>query len=174
MNWIILILLLVLVWVVVTFNRLVVLRNRTRNQWAQVESELKRRFDLISRLVTVMQGHQIYEANTLTAVVEERRLAHEGGDVGEVNRTESTLRETVKTIFGLVENYPVLKTNRLALNLQKELIDTEDRIRFARQFYNDTVMKYNNWRQMFPASLVAERMGFEEGIYFDDGNNEKE
>ncbi|MBU1920793.1 LemA family protein, partial [bacterium] len=78
MNWIILILLLVLVWVVVTFNRMVVLRNRTHNQWAQVESELKRRFDLISRLVTVMQGHQIYEANTLTAVVEERRLAHEG------------------------------------------------------------------------------------------------
>ena len=114
-----------------------------------------------------MQGHQIYESKTLEEVVRARKIA-EKGNVGEVNRSESAMRETVKTMFGLVEDYPVLKTNRLALKLQRELTDTENRIRFARQFYNDTVMKYNNWRQMFPTSLISSKLGFDRGVYFDD------
>lgn len=168
------ILLLAVLYVIKAFNDLVKLRNRVKNQWAQVDVQLKRRFDLIPNLVETVKGSASHERATLEAVVQARN-AVAGADGREKKmEAEGNLRGALGRLLALAESYPDLKANQNFLELQRQLQETESKIAYARQFYNDTVMKYQDKRQMFPASLVAGMFGFREEKYFEAGENERE
>ncbi|RPH95213.1 LemA family protein [candidate division KSB1 bacterium] len=151
--------------IIFCFNRLIVLRNRCRNSRFQVDSELKRRHDLLPRLVDAVRAYQDYEQDVLKRATDMRTEALQAGDAAARDRAELRLDGVVKDLFVLIENYPQLKASQSVLALQASLSETEDRIRFARQFLNDTVMKYNNLRQSFPAVLIAQLFGFDAEPY---------
>lgn len=168
------ILLLAVLYVIKAFNDLVKLRNRVKNQWAQVDVQLKRRFDLIPNLVETVKGSAAHEKGTLEAVIQARN-AVAGADGREKKmEAEGNLHGALGRLLALAESYPDLKANQNFLELQRQLQETESKIAYARQFYNDTVMKYQDKRQMFPASLVAGMFGFREEKYFEAGENERE
>ena len=146
----------VVLWLVVTFNGLVRLRNQVKNAWAQIDVQLKRRHDLIPNLVETAKGYMGHERETLEAVVKARNLATQaGGEAGRASKAEQGLSGALGQFFLVVERYPDLKANENFLALQEELSSTENRIGFARQFYNDQVMQYNIRIQVFPANMVA-------------------
>ena len=142
------------------YNRLVVLKNRVKNQEAQVDVQLKRRMDLIPNLIEVTKGYAAYEQDTLQKIVELRGKVMRGTDAGEALAAEETLNQTVKQILAIGEQYPELKANQNFLQLSGELSETEDKISKARQFYNDTATKYNTEIMKFPTSIVAGVLGF--------------
>ena len=145
----------VILWVVGTYNGLVRVRNAVKNAWAQIDVQLKRRHDLIPNLVETAKGYMRHERETLEAVTKARNLAAQAAGAGEASRAEQGLSSALGQFFLVVERYPDLKANQNFLALQEELASTENRIGFARQFYNDQVMQYNNRIQVFPASLIA-------------------
>ncbi len=138
-----------------TYNGLVRLRNQVRNAWAQIDVQLKRRYDLIPNLMETVKGYMKHERETLEAVVKARNLATQAGSPGEASSAEQGLSGALGQFFLVVERYPDLKANQNFLALQEELTSTENRVGFARQFYNDQVMEYNIRIQIFPAKLVA-------------------
>jgi LemA protein len=147
----------VVLWLVSTYNGLVRLRNQVQNAWAQIDVQLKRRHDLIPNLVETAKGYVQHERGTLEAVTEARSRAmsaRESGP-GEASKAEQGLTNALGQFFMVVERYPDLKANQNFLALQEELSSTENRISFARQFYNDSVMNYNVCVQSFPANTVA-------------------
>lgn len=157
-------------YVVWTYNRLVRARNRIDNSYSQIDVQLRRRYDLIPNLVETVKGYAAHERETLEAVTAARTAAmttHDQGTPAEQARAENALSATLKSLFALAEQYPDLKANQNFLNLQEELTSTEDRIAYARQFYNDAVLKYNNGIQVFPGNLVAGMFGFREREYFE-------
>jgi LemA protein len=166
---IVLIVLLVLIgiYLVVLYNGLVSLRNRIENAWAQIDVQLKRRYDLIPNLVETVKGYAAHEKETLEAVIQARNMAMTASGPHEQAEAENVISGALKSIFALSEAYPDLKANQNFLNLQEELSGTEGRIAYARQFYNDTVFKYNTKIQSFPAVLIAKRMKFAEREYFE-------
>lgn len=161
--WILLgIVVLVALWLVATYNGLVGSRNQAQAAWSQIDVQLKRRHDLIPNLVQVVKDAMGYEQETLTKVVQARNAAVAASGAGPLVAApaETALTQATRGLFGLVESYPQLKANDNVRQLQEELTATENKIAFARQFYNDSVAAYNTRRQSFPAVLAAASLGF--------------
>jgi len=156
-----------LVFVIGIYNRLITLRNRSDNAWAQVDVQLRRRYDLIPNLVETVKGYAKHEASVFEKVTEARSKAINAGTVKEQGEAENMLTGALKSLFAVVENYPDLKANQNFLMLQEELAGTEGKIAYARQFYNDTVMKFNLRQQVFPSSIIANMFNFKEKEYFE-------
>jgi LemA protein len=166
-----LVLLIALVVIVVIFvgfyNSLISLRNRCDNAWAQVDVQLRRRYDLIPNLVETVKGYAKHEREVFQRVTEARSKAVNAGSVKERGEAENMLRGALKSLFAVVENYPELKANQNFLMLQEELAGTEGKIAYARQFYNDSVMKFNVKQQVFPSNIIAGMFNFKEKEYFE-------
>ena len=147
---------------VAIYNGLVKSRNRVDNSWSQIDVQLKRRYDLIPNLVEAVKDYMAYEQETLTRVTEARAAAISAGAQGPEAqaRAENMLTESLKSLFAVAENYPDLKANQNVMSLQEELTATENKISFARQFYNDSVLTYNNKIQTVPNNLVAGMFNF--------------
>jgi len=166
--WIILIILAVAaVFVVGIYNGLVQLRNRCENSWAQVDVQLRRRYDLIPNLVETVKGYAQHEKETFQKVTEARAQAINAGNVQEQGQAENMLTGALKSLFAVSENYPELKANQNFMMLQEELAGTESKIAYSRQFYNDTVMKFNTKQQVFPSNIIANMFNFQEKDYFE-------
>lgn len=157
----------IVLWFIVAYNSLIVLRNRMRNAWAQTEVQLKRRHDLIPNLVNTVKGYAQHEKATLEEVTKARQQAVQASGVAEQAKAENFLTQTLRSLFAVVENYPDLKANRNFLELQEELTSTENRIAYARQFYNDSAMKLNNRIEKIPTNLVAAMFNFKKGQFFE-------
>ena len=160
--WIVLgVIALIAVWLVAVYNGLVGSRNQAHTAWSQIDVQLKRRHDLIPNLVQVVKDAMGYEQETLTKVVQARNAAvAASGSPAQAGPAEAALSQATRGLFALVESYPQLKANDNVKQLQEELTTTENKIAFARQFYNDSVNTYNNKRQSFPAVLAAASLGF--------------
>jgi LemA protein len=165
------IVLLLVFWLIAVYNGLVVSRNRFKNAFAQIDVQLKRRYDLIPNLFEAVKGYMAHERGTLEAVIQARnsafaasqKVAADPGNAGamkELNQAEGQLGGALGRLFALSEAYPDLKANQNMLALQEELTSTENKISFARQAFNDSATAYNNQRQVFPAVVVANMMGF--------------
>lgn len=166
--WIILIILAVVgVFVVGIYNGLVQLRNRCDNSWAQVDVQLRRRYDLIPNLVETVKGYAQHEKETFQKVTEARAQALNAGNVQEQGQAENMLTGALKSLFAVSESYPELKANQNFMMLQEELAGTESKIAYSRQFYNDTVMKFNTKQQVFPSNIIANMFNFQEKEYFE-------
>lgn len=176
MWWIILIIIVVLILIYLgsTYNFFVVLRNRVKDQWAQIDVQLKRRFDLIPNLVETVKGYASHEKDTLEAVVKARN-EYLSSDTPEGKiEANNDLNKVVTKLFALAESYPELKADTNFRELQTTLTETEDKISYARQFYNDVVMKYNNKVEVFPSNIVAGMFGFKTSAYFNATEEERE
>ena len=151
------------------YNGLVRLRNQTKNAWAQIDVQLKRRYDLIPNLVETVKGYMTHERETLEAVTKARNLAQQvsSANVGERSKAEGELSSALARLLAVAEAYPDLKANQNFLALQEELTSTENKISFSRQYYNDSVLKYNNQTQMFPSNVIAGMTGFRPGEFFE-------
>ncbi len=149
------------------YNGLITLRNRSDNAWAQVDVQLRRRYDLIPNLVETVKGYAKHEREVFQKVTEARAQAINAGTVAEQGKAENMLTGALKSLFAVVENYPELKANQNFLMLQEELAGTEGKIAYARQFYNDTVMKFNTKQQVFPSNILANMFGFKQKEYFE-------
>jgi LemA protein len=148
-------------WLVALYNGLVAGRNQAQTAWSQIDVQLKRRHDLIPNLVQVVKDAMGYEQETLTKVIQARNNAVAAtGNPAQAGPAEAALTQATRGLFALMENYPQLKANDNAMQLQEELTTTENKIAFARQFYNDSVNSYNVRRQSFPAVLAAASLGF--------------
>jgi LemA protein len=152
---------------VVFYNRLVQLRNRVEAGWSQIDVQLKRRYDLIPNLVETVKGYAAHERQTLEAVVAARQQAVSANGVEEQAQAENMLTGALRQLFAVAEAYPDLKANQNFLALQEELTGTEGRIAYARQFYNDQVLQYDNAREQFPSSIFAGAFNFQEAKYFE-------
>jgi len=157
----------VLLWLVMAFNGLVSLKNQTLNGWKQIDVQLKRRYDLIPNLVETVRGVMKFEQQTLTQVIEARNKAMAAQGVADKAVQENMLTGALRQLFALVENYPALRSNENASKLQEELVSTENRIGFARQFYNDIATKFNIAQQVFPTNLIAGMLGFKQAELFE-------
>jgi LemA protein len=164
---ILVVLALIVLFFVLAFNGLVRLRNRVDNAWAQIDVQLKRRYDLIPNLVETVKGYAAHERNTLEAVIQARNMAMSAQGPAQQAQAENMITGALKSLFALSEAYPDLKANQSFLNLQEELTGTEGRIAYARQFYNDTVQRYNTKIQTFPAVIIAGMMHFTAREYFE-------
>jgi len=153
--------------VIALYNRLVVLRNRVDNAWAQIDVQLKRRYDLIPNIVETVKGYASHEKGTFEAVIEARSAAMSAQGVAAQGEAENMLTGTLKSLFALAEAYPDLKANQNFMQLQEELTNTEGKIAYSRQFYNDSVMSFNTAIQTFPANLLAGMFGFSAREYFE-------
>jgi LemA protein len=161
MGWIVLgVIALIALWAVAVYNGLVGSRNQAQTAWSQIDVQLKRRHDLIPNLVQVVKDAMGYEQETLTKVVQARNAAVAASGPAQAGPAEAALTQATRGLFGLVESYPQLKANENVKQLQEELTATENKIAFARQFYNDSVNAYNTRRQSFPAVLAAQSLGF--------------
>ena len=154
---------------VANYNGLVGLRNQTKNAWAQIDVQLKRRHDLIPNLIETVKGYMQHERGTLEAVTNARNLAQSIANSGPAERAkaEGELSGALARLLAVVENYPNLKANQNFLALQEELTATENKISFARQYYNDSVLGYNNKTQMFPSNIIAGMSNFKQGEFFE-------
>jgi LemA protein len=154
-------------YLVSLYNGLVKLRNRIENAWAQIDVQLTRRYDLIPNLVETVKGYASHERETFEAVTQARTMAQNATGVQEQADAENMLTGALKSLFAVSEAYPDLKANENFLHLQEELTATEGRIAYARQFYNDSVFKYNTKIQSFPAVFIAGAMRFTPREYFE-------
>lgn len=143
------------VWVIAQYNRLVTLRNQVQNGWKQIDVQLKRRHDLIPNLVSTVRGYMEFEQDTLEKVITARNAATTATGVADSAVKEQALTGALGRLFALAENYPTLKSNETVRQLQEELSSTENRIGFARQFYNDIATKFNITQQVFPGNIIA-------------------
>jgi LemA protein len=165
----------VLIWIVAGFNALVALRTRVQNAWAEIDVQLKRRHDLIPNLVEAVRGYMQHERSTLEAVTQARTqaMAAAGGGVEQRSTAESVLTGALGNLFAVAENYPQLRAVESVTLLQEQLTSTENRIAYARQFYNDEVMKYNTAQSTFPRNLFARSFGFSPAAMFTAADSER-
>ncbi len=154
-------------WVVLTYNGLVRSRNQIENAWAQIDVQLKRRYDLIPNLVETVKAYAAHERETLDAVIRARNAGIGASGVKEQAAAENQLTGALRGLFALSEAYPDLKANSNFLNLQEELTGTEGRVAYARQYYNDSVYRYNTKIQSFPAVVLAGPLHFSQREYFE-------
>ena len=164
----------IVIWIISTYNSLVVLRNRVKDQWAQIDVQLKRRFDLIPNLVETVKGYTKHESETLENVIKARNTYLSATTPEGQMEADGELTKAVSKLFALSEAYPELKANTNFMELQGELTETEDKISVARQLYNDVVMKYNNKVRMIPSNIVAALFHFTEEPYFQANAEERE
>ena len=163
----------VLAFVIKTYNELVRLRNKVKNAFAQIDTQLQRRFDLIPNLVETVKGFATHEKELLENVTASRNGYAHASSNGEKMAMNNQLTSSLRSLFAVVENYPDLKANTNFLKLQDELSETEDKITYARQFYNDAVTIYNDKIQMFPGNIVAGMFGFREEELFNTDDDAK-
>ena len=170
---IIILIIFVIVTIVHMYNNLVGLRNRVKNSYSQIDVQLKRRNDLIPNLVETVKGYASHEKGVLEEVTKARTGVMNASSIEEASAADNQLTGALKSLFAVAENYPDLKANSNFQQLQSELSDTEDKISYARQFYNDVVLKYNNACQQFPSSILARMFGFNEEQFFQAPESEK-
>ena len=163
----IVIILIILASIVLLYNGLVTARNKVKNAWAQIDVQLNRRADLIPNLVETVKGYAGHEKTVFEDVTAARAGLMNANGVKEINEANNQLSETLKTLFAVAENYPELKANENFKELQAQLAQTEDKIAYSRQFYNDTVLMYNNKCQTFPSNIIASLFGFKEADFFE-------
>ncbi|MEW6104726.1 MAG: LemA family protein [bacterium] len=168
MGWIVLgIIALVAIGLIWGYNTLVSLKKRVENAWSQIDVQLKRRYDLIPNLVEAAKGYIVHERQTLENVVKARQQAIDVSGVQEQAKAENFLTSSLRSLFAVVENYPDLKANQNILALQEELASTENKIAFARQYYNDEVMRLNTLISTFPTNLIANWFKFSHSEFFE-------
>ena len=178
MIWIVLLIVVAVVALIIVgilvgfYNTLVRGRNRVDEGWAQIEVQLRRRYDLIGNLVETVKGYASHERETLEKVTQARNMAMKAGTMKEHAEAENMLTGALKSLFAVSEAYPNLKANENFMQLQEELTGTENRISFARQHYNDVTRMYNNRCQIFPSNIVAGMFSFTKRDYFEVGDAE--
>ncbi len=158
---------LVVIWYFSTYNNLVSLRNKKDNEWSQIDVQLKRRSDLIPNLVETVKGYAKHESETLEEVIKARNTYVSATTPEEAMKASGEITQALSKLFALSESYPDLKANQNFISLQNDLKETEDKISYARQFYNDAVLTYNNKVEMIPSNIVAKISKFEKGIFFE-------
>jgi len=168
------IVLILVVWFVSTYNKLIKLRNKKDDQWSQIEVQLKRRADLIPNLVETVKGYAKHENETFEEVIKARNTYVSATTPEEEMKASGAVTEALSKLFALSENYPELKANENFMSLQNDLKDTEDKISYARQFYNDSVLTYNNKVEMVPSNIVAGLANFKKAAFFEASEKEKE
>src|SRR5450432_873524 len=150
------------IWAIWRYNNLVTLKNQVSNAWKQIDVQLKRRHDLIPNLVSSVKGEMQFEQDTLEKVIQARNSAVAAQGVADTAAKENQLTQTLSRLFALAENYPTLKANEQVKTLMEELTSTENKIGFARQFYNDIATRYNTAQQLFPDNLIAQTFHFQQ------------
>lgn len=168
----IVVILLIIAWVAGTYNKLVTGRQKVGNAWSQIDVQLQRRFDLIPNLIEVVKGYMNHESETLEKVTELRTSWANAKTISEKAKIDNELSSTMKTIMAVSENYPDLKANQNFSDLSAELSQTENKISFSRQFYNDAVTMYNTSLEMFPSNIIAGMFHFEPKELFEVQNSE--
>ena len=171
---VVVLLVLVIGYLISMYNSFVKLRNSVKDQWSQIDIQLKRRFDLVPNLVETVKGYATHEEETLEKVIQARNSYQSAGNHEEELNADSELTKSISKLFALAESYPDLKANQSFNNLQNELSEIENKISYARQFYSDAVLKYNNSIQVFPGSVIAGMFGFKEEKYFEANSTERE
>jgi len=161
-------------YMALTYNRLVGLRNRVDTAWSQIDVQLRRRYDLIPNLVETVRGYASHERETLEGVIEARQQAIAAPNVEQRAQAENVLTGMLRQLFALSEAYPDLKANQNFAQLQTELTQTEEQIAFARRYYNERVLSYDNATEMFPSNIVAGMFGFETKPYFEAETESRE
>lgn len=161
------IILFIVITIIKIYNDLVKLKNRVKNSFAQIDVQLKRRNDLIPNLVETVKGYASHEKGVFEEVTKARSNVINASGVKETSQADNQLTGALKSLFAVAENYPELKANTNFQELQKQLDETENKIAYARQFYNDVVMMYNNKRETFPSNLIANLFNFEEADFFE-------
>jgi LemA protein len=156
----------ILLWIILAYNRLVALKNDVNDAWSQIDVQLKRRHDLIPNLVSVVKGYMEFERETLEKVIAARAKALSVVGVRERATAEERLTAALGTLFAVVERYPTLKSNENVMELQEELTSTENRIAFARQFYNDLVANFGIKIEVFPDNVIASIFSFQRAEFF--------
>lgn len=157
----------ILIAIIIMYNNLVGLKMRVKNAFSQIDTQLKRRFDLIPNLVETVKGYASHEQETFEKVITARNSFASATSVTDKSQANNMLNETLKSIFALAENYPELKANENFSALQIELASTEDKVAYARQFYNDTVQMYNTAIMTFPTNIFANMLNFKEESFFE-------
>lgn len=157
----------IVLWAIFGYNRIRILLNRIGNAWSQIDVQLRRRYDLIPNLVETVKGYAAHERTTFENVTKARSMGIEAKSVPDQAQAENMITGALRQLFAVAENYPQLRANENFLSLQEELTGTEGRIAFARQFYNDTTLKYNNTIQTFPNLILAGVFGFKQRDYFE-------
>ncbi|MBU0459940.1 MAG: LemA family protein [Nanoarchaeota archaeon] len=170
-TWLIIVIVVVVLLIIYIYNSLIRLRVRVKNAWAQIDVQLKRRYDLIPNLVSAVKGYMKHEKGVLEAVTKARTSLMSGSKESKA-KASNQITEALKSIFAVAENYPQLKANENFMQLQEELSGTESKIAYARQFYNDSIMAFNEAIQVFPKNLFAKMFGFHKEAFF--GAEEKE
>jgi len=150
----------VILWVILKYNSLITLKNQVTNGWKQIDVQLKRRHDLIPNLVNTVKGYMEFEQDTLRQVIEARNAAVSAKGIADAAAKEGELTGVLNRLFALMENYPNLKANENVKQLQEELTSTENKVSFARQFYNDIATKFNIAQQTFPGNIIANMFKF--------------
>ncbi len=159
------------IWLIATYNGLVAGRNEVRNAWSQIDVQLKRRHDLIPNLVETVKGYATHEKDTLERVISARARAVSAKGTGSVSAAEGELSQALGRLMMVAEQYPNLKANQNFAALQEELTSTENKIGFARQYFNDSVMKFNTRLESFPTNIVGGMFGFEKEDFFELTDN---
>lgn len=170
MTIVFIVLTLIILYAIFAYNSLVSLKNKVDNGWHQIETQLQRRFDLIPNLVETVKGYAAHESELLQKVTAQRAKMAEAGSVGEKAEADNAISGTLKSLFAVAENYPDLKANQNFKELQVELTNTENKISFARQFYNDTVTAFNTAIEVFPKNIIANMLNFKKREYFETDN----
>lgn len=170
---IVVIILFLVLYFISTYNSLVSLRNKVKDSWSQIDVVLKNRNDLIPNLVETVKGYAKHEKTTLDAVITARNKAVNAKTSEEEMKASGEVTEALGRLFALAENYPDLKANQNFMDLQNKLNEIEEKIRFARQFYNDTVLTYQNKLEMFPSNIVANMFGFKPYTFFEATEEER-
>lgn len=164
---------LIVLYVISTYNALVTLRNKVRDGWSQIDVVLKNRCDLIPNVVETVKGYAKHEKETLDAVINARNKAVSATTKEDEIKANGEVTQALSRLFALTESYPDLKANENFINLQNKLDEVEEKIRFARQFYNDTVLTYRNKLEMFPSNIVANMFGFKPEAFFEATEEER-
>ena len=163
------------IWFFAVYNLLINLKVRIENAWSQIDVQLKRRHDLIPNLVEAVKGYMAYEKDTLERVIKARTQAIDASGLKDKAQAENFLSQTLRSLFAVAERYPDLKANQNVLKLQEELTSTENKISFARQYYNDEVQNFNTKVQVVPSNIVANLAGFQKKEFFElEDPSEKE
>jgi len=160
-------------FIMMVYNRLVALRQTTRQAWGDIDVQLKQRHDLVPNLVETVKGYASHEKETLESVVKARQQAVDASSVKDLAQAENVLSGALRQLFALSESYPDLKANQNFLSLQNELADLENKIAAARRFFNNAVSEYNTAREQFPAVILANSFGFNEADFFEVAANER-
>jgi len=170
--WILIILGVIILYIIIAYNSLIILRNRINNAWSQIDVQLKRRYDLIPNLINTVKGYVKHEKTVLTELTKARSQLI-SGSMDQKAKASNQITDALKSIFAVAENYPQLKANENFKMLQEELSGTESKIAYARQFYNDSVMSFNNKIQTFPSKIIAGAFNFKDREFFKTEESEK-